>query len=400
MDNPSVSCLIITYAPTREVLDECLESLSSQTHKPDRILIADNKSETSEIVSSLPGDEIVILMLPANLGFAGAINRALSEIDTDFVLIMNFDVILESNFIEEALKGFTDEKIMCVTGKTLFMNDRKVIDNTGTLVNGHLSAYNRGVGQIDIGQYDFPDQPMGACFAAALIRRKAFEPKFVGPMDDNYFLYYEDVDWCYRMNIYGYRCSYVPTAVMYHHHSLTTRDKDVAFKYYYIQRNLLYTIVKNMKLITMIKLLLFHYRHHRMRAKVEDEFREVTARIYKSFWAAFPRLFFQRQVIQLRRKVSDTDVVNLSINERGHLDDVKLIPQITWENLRDMFARLGKFGENTKASRLSDVLELTSRYEEINPAQAFEITALFKDEDERVKDMVNHLVKKHTVADR
>jgi GT2 family glycosyltransferase len=395
MPKPSVCCLIITYNPTADVLGDCLDSLAAQTHKPDRILIADNHSATSDTVASLKREGVEKLMLRRNWGFSGAINRALRGIDEDFVLVMNFDIILDKLFIDEALKGFADDDVMCVAGKTLFYGDRRVIDNTGTLVNGLMSAYNRGVGQIDIGQYDLSDRPMGACFAAALIRRKAFAPEYVGWMDDRYFLYYEDVDWCYRMNIYGYRASYVPSAVAYHHHSLTTRGKGLMFKYYYIQRNLLYTIVKNMRLRTSMKLLAMHFIYHTRRARVERKFRPVTLKIYSSLLISLPCLLLQRLSIQRRRKASDTDIINLSIGERSHLDDILLTPKVSWDNLADIYSRLARVRGDENIRGLADILHAAAEVDKINTDMANEIRELFKNEDERIRDMLNKLFKKN-----
>lgn len=392
MDNRSVCCLIITYAPTEEILGQCLDSLTSQTHKPKRILIADNHSATSEVVSQLDRTSVDTLMLPKNYGFSGAINRAMKQIEEEFVLIMNFDIILDPKFIEEALKGFTGDDVLCVTGKTLFMGDRRVIDNTGTLVNGLMSAYNRGVGQIDIGQYDIPDRPMGACFAAALIRRKAFEKDLLGVMDDRYFLYYEDVDWCYRLNIFGYRVSYIPSAVAYHHHSLTTREKGLMFKYYYIQRNLLFTIVKNMRCRTAIKLLGMHFIYHTRRARIERKFLPVTLKIYLALLVSLPRLCLQRIPIQRRRVVSDTDVINLSIGERAHLDDVNLTPRVTWDNLADTYSRLAKVTRNEMVKGQADILSAATEADVIKPDLVAELRKLFESEDERIRGMLDELL--------
>ncbi len=392
--SPSVCCLIITYAPTSDVLGDCLDSLDAQSVKPSRVLIADNRSSGSGVVESINRSGVEKLMLPRNYGFSGAINRALDLIDEEYVLVMNFDIILDVKFIEEALKGFTGDDVLCVTGKTLFYGDKRVIDNTGTLVNGLMSAYNRGIGQIDLGQYDIPDRPMGACFAAAFIKRKAFDGELVGRMDDRYFLYYEDVDWCYRMNIFGYRTQYVPTAVAYHHHSLTTRGKGVMFKYYYIQRNLLYTIVKNMRLRTVLKLLTMHFIYHTRRARVEDGFWGVTFRIYFSLLVSLPRLWLQRIPIQRKRKVTDTEIINLSVGERSHLDDVMLTPVVSWENLVDTYSRLAVVKKDEMILGKADILKAAAESGDIAPETAAEIRDLFKDEESRIIRMIDELLKR------
>jgi hypothetical protein len=236
-----------------------------------------------------------------------------------------------------------------------------VIDNTGTLVNGLMLAYNRGVGQIDIGQYDAPDRPMGACFAAFLARRDAFRSVMrggVGLLDAGYFMYYEDIDWCYRANIFGFRTAYEPLAVAWHHHSLTTRDKPLFFKYFLIQRNLYRTIIKNMRFRTYIKLALLHARLHIRRARVEREFAPVTWRILLDMIAWKTVGLIKRIPIQLRRKISDTDIINLSIGEEGHLDDIALRPKADWNNILASLSRLKQIYPNDPALEMLPMVEI------------------------------------------
>ncbi|HDS30071.1 MAG TPA: glycosyltransferase family 2 protein [Firmicutes bacterium] len=218
-----------------------------------------------------------------------------------------------------------------------------------------MLAYNRGVGQIDIGQYDFPDQPMGACFAAFFARRDAFAPISkggVGLLDAGFFMYYEDIDWCYRANLLGKKIIYEPSAVAWHHHSLTTRDLAIFFKYHLIQRNLYRTIMKNMRFRTVVKLWLMHARFHVRRAKVEKEFAPVTWKILAEtlFWS--PAGLMKRPPIQSRRKISDTDIINLSIGEEGHLDDVTLKPKENWFNPLASLLRLQKHFPDDPACEL------------------------------------------------
>jgi hypothetical protein len=299
-------------------------------------------------------------------------------------LISNFDIIYERGWISSALKRLESEgkETVGVSGKTLFYppaGDENwpgrgpkdpplpvghgtggVIDNTGTLVNGLMLAYNRGVGQIDIGQYDAPDRPMGACFAAFLARRDAFKSIMrggVGLLDAGYFLYYEDIDWCYRANIFGFRIAYEPLAVAWHHHSLTTRDKPLFFKYFLIQRNLYRTIIKNMRFRTYIKLALLHARLHIRRARVEREFAPVTRRILLDMIAWKTVGLIKRIPIQLHRRVSDTEIINLSIGEEGHLDDIALAPKADWANVLASLERLKRVYRDDPALEMLPIVE-------------------------------------------
>ncbi len=363
IDQAQVTALIITYAPQREVLAACIDSLRNQNPSP-KIVIADNLAESDPLhkaALTFESDDCTVLIFNHNHGFGGAINRALRHIDTQYVLISNFDIVYDPDYMEAALSRLesSGDDVIGIAGKTLFYPPNAdgnwpgrgpgdpplencrgtggVIDNTGTLVNGLMLAYNRGVGQIDIGQFDAPDRPMGACFAAFLVKSRAFcsmsgQGAGIGLLDAGYFMYYEDIDWCYRANILGYKILYEPKAVAWHHHSLTTRDKPVTFKYHLIQRNLYRTIMSNMRFRTVIRLWLLHARLHIRRARVEKKFGTVTARILLETlgWGIIG--LFKRIPIQLRRVVTDTEIVDLAIGEEGHLDDITLRPSADWSN--------------------------------------------------------------------
>lgn len=370
MRSSDITALIITYAPDQGVLQACVDSLRKQTPQP-KIIIADNLAKSDpqhKVALSFKAEDTDVITYNGNFGFGGAINRALPQIKSPFIIISNFDIVYDPGWVDAALTRLrsSNKDVIGIACKTLFYppggdpdwpglgpNDPKptsigtgaVLDNTGTLVNGLMLAYNRGVGQIDIGQYDSVDRPMGACFAAFLTRTQAFRPISeggVGSLDAGYFMYYEDIDWCYRANVLGFKIIYEPKAIAWHHHSLTTRGMSLFFKYHLIQRNLYRTIIKNMKFRTFVKLWLLHARLHIRRAKIEKDFVPVTQKILTEALLWIPSGLFKRISIQLNRKVSDTDIVNLSVGEEGHLDDVTLRPQADWRNVLASLERLRK----------------------------------------------------------
>jgi len=384
-DNPKVTAIIITYAPESDVLSACVESLRAQNPVPN-IVIFDNFAlidKEHKVAKSFEEENCRVMVSGKNIGFGGAINSALRSIESEYVLISNYDIVYESSYMEAAIGRLevSGEDVVGIAGKTLFYppdadenwlgrgpddppikgrGTGGVIDNTGTLVNGLMLAYNRGVGQIDIGQYDISDRPMGACFAAFLARRDAFRPISkggVGLLDSPYFMYYEDIDWCYRANILGYKILFEPGAVAWHHHSLTTRDKSVFFKYHLIQRNLYRTIMKNMRFRAVIRLWAFHARMHLRRARVEKEFGTVTGQILFETLAWAVVGLFKRAPIQPRRKFTDTGIVNLSIGEEGHLDDISLEPKADWHNPLASLKRLESRFPDDPACELIPLIE-------------------------------------------
>jgi len=184
----------------------------------------------------------------------------------------------------------------------------------------------------------------------------------VGMLDAGYFMYYEDIDWCYRANALGFRIMYEPAAIAWHHHSLTTRELPLFFKYHLIQRNLYRTIMKNMRFRTVVKLWALHARLHIRRARIEKQFGGVTARILLETLAWAPIGLFKRIPVQTHRKIPDADIINLSIGEEGHLDDVLLRPRTEWSNPLASLERLSRINPDDPACDLiSAISELSEK---------------------------------------
>ena len=152
--------------------------------------------------------------------------------------------------------------------KMLRFDDRGVIDATGDTLRWSGVALQRGQGERDRGQYDRPERVFSACAGAALYRRSAFAE--VGPFDEAFFAYLEDVDWGFRAQLLGHGCLYVPTAIAYHVGSASTRreGKPDPFFYGLPRRNDVWLVLKNYPgsaLLRAAPLLLVESRRPRLR---------------------------------------------------------------------------------------------------------------------------------------
>jgi GT2 family glycosyltransferase len=290
------------------------------------------------LIATSPG---IRLVRPGrNLGFAGGVNRGIEAASGDLVLVLNFDVELAADCVSQLVTVIgTDEGLAGVAPKTVFMHDRHLIDNVGTRIDGQAVAYHVGIGQLDIGQYDVSEPVFGACFAAALLRKSAFAPDAVGPLDERYFMYYEDVDWCYRANILGWRFRTAPQAVVAHVHSASVRHLDYAFKRYLLERNLLHTVVKNVETPRMSWLVLRRSLVHLLRASGRRPYWRAGLRAVADFARESPRDWTARAPLQRRRRVSDRAVFALSAGEGVHFDPVRLAPRYTLDALEAMYRR-------------------------------------------------------------
>jgi len=221
----------------------------------------------------------------------------------------------------------------------LFLHDRVLIDSVGTAIDPEGAAFNRGIGQLDIGQFDVEELVMGACFGATLIRREAFLPQRVGPLDENFFLYYEDVDWSVRATLLGEEFWSAPAARVYHVHSATTREQAYAFKYRLIERNLMFTVFKNFELRRAVKIHVKRSRSH-ARNVLRRRFPIASLRVLAGTVTGPARYWEFRKRMQRRRVRSDIDLFKLTFGEQPHFDPVHYAPTYGWATLDAMLKRL------------------------------------------------------------
>lgn len=238
---PIVSVIIVNYNGLKFLID-CLKSLIDQSYAGFEIVVVDNASEDGSIEfieSEFP--EVKVIKNLDNLGYAGGLNAGIRETRGPYIMTLNNDTRVEPRCIErlvEAMAG--DECIgMCAT-KMLFPDQR--INSTGISITRSGAAWDRGIFEVDKGQYDASEEIFAPCAGAALYRRAMLNE--IGLFDEDFFLYIEDVDLGFRGHLSGWKCLYVPGAVVYHHQGGTAgfmSDMSV----YYGNRNILWYPVKD-----------------------------------------------------------------------------------------------------------------------------------------------------------
>ena len=220
-----VTVAVLNY-DGRRLLDVVMPSvlaLSGIEHA--RVLVVDNGSSdgsADHVRASWPAAEV--LAIPHNVGVAAALNRAVRASDTELVALLNNDIELEPGWLTALVEALdAHPEAASASGKMLRFDDRLTIDATGDLLLWSGAVANRGRGMRDEGQFDSPQAVFAACAGAALYRRAAFAR--VGPFDESFFAYLEDIDWGVRAQLAGFSSRYVPAAVAYHMGSATTSSR-------------------------------------------------------------------------------------------------------------------------------------------------------------------------------
>lgn len=247
--------IILQYNNIKDTLI-CLKSLKKLqiTNYKVQITVIDNGSENIQYyLPALSSSQVKIILNKKNLGFAAGNNigiRYALKNDADYILLLNNDTLIDKNLTSELLKtAESDEKIGIVAPKIYFApgfefhknhyskNQRgKVIWYAGGIID-LLNVYGHhiGVDEVDKGQYDKIKETDFASGCCMFVKKKVFE--IIGLLDEKYFLYYEDLDFCLRAKKAGFKIIYAPKAIVWHKNAGSAGGSGSKIQDFYITRS-------------------------------------------------------------------------------------------------------------------------------------------------------------------
>lgn len=208
------------------------------------IIIIDNGSPDGSVEfirQNYPNVKLV--ELKSNMGYSVGLNIGIEQSKSKYVIALNNDTTLDPNWLKELVNASeSDVHIGSCQPKILSQNNPEIIDSVGLAINKNGDVLQVGAQEQDKGQYNRPKELLGACSASIMYRRNAI--LHIGCFDPDFFAYFEDVDVALRLNRAGWKCLYVPKAIVYHHGSATSIENSF-FKTYLLERNQYYYKIKN-----------------------------------------------------------------------------------------------------------------------------------------------------------
>jgi GT2 family glycosyltransferase len=191
-------------------------SLAAQTQEPAEVIVVDNGSTDGTLRwLAREAPQARVLAQGRNTGFAVAANRGLLAARTEFVALVNTDVVLAPGWIEVmAARLAAEPGCASVACKMVRLADATILDDCGDVLRRDGVCEQRGHGRRDDGRWDTPGEVFGASAGAALYRRSAVRE--AGAFDERFFSYLEDVDLALRLRLSGWKCAYEPRAVVRH----------------------------------------------------------------------------------------------------------------------------------------------------------------------------------------
>jgi len=266
---PSVGIIILNWN-SYDVTARCLESFSQVDYSNYEVILVDNGSSDDSGNKLLEGFPwITLLKNDKNLGFTGGNNTGIRyavERKLDYIMLLNNDTVVTEKFLTVLIDSIkSDPKIGAIQPKILYYKAQDTIWNAGGTYIAFLGiAPSRGDGEKDNGQYDkrFDTRWItGCCF---LLPRQIVEE--IGPLDDKFFIYFEDADWSFKIRKLGKRLLYEPGAFIYHEAGMSDNNRDKnkegnvsPFAHYQGVRNHLFMIRRYSRGLNLIGCWLFQF---------------------------------------------------------------------------------------------------------------------------------------------
>jgi hypothetical protein len=245
-----ISAIILNWNGKRH-LKECLESLGNQTYRDFETIFVDNGSSDGSVRyvrENFP--DVRILALSKNTGFSKGNNEGIKIAKGEYIALLNNDTRVDRYWLEELYGSICKHpEISFFASKIIYYDETEKIDSAG-------DGYAICGAPFKIGHYENRSKysqekiVFGACAGASLYKKEMLND--IGLLDDDFFAIYEDGDLNFRAQLRGYKCLFVPSAIVYHKGSSSIGTLS-DFYVYYGQRNVEYVYIKNMPFLLILK---------------------------------------------------------------------------------------------------------------------------------------------------
>lgn len=234
-------CVVIAAWNQVEKTLACLETVAAQSYPDYALVLVDNGSKQSfQEILGTDYPQVKVLTNRRNLGFAGGYNTGLRYGLTkgyELFFLLNNDTLLAPDCLQRLVEGAAREPdVGLFTAKIYYASDRCRIWTVGNLLRPWLLEVSHGgEKELDDGQWDQPRPIDFAPFCGVLLKRKLLDS--IGLLDEEFFLYYEDMDYCRRARQAGFELRLIPAARIWHAVSTSAGGRDSPVERYWMAQS-------------------------------------------------------------------------------------------------------------------------------------------------------------------
>jgi len=278
MDEPLVSVIVLNYN-AGELLLNCIDSLKRSEYRNLEIIVVDNiSSDNSQIKCKQKFPEIKLIQNNENTGYCGGNNTGIKEAKGEFIVILNPDTIVKSNWLKELILAHNEFGDGLYQPKILSLNEEDVIQSTGNMLHVFGFGFARDKGKKITDKKEEIEKIGYASGTCLFTSREVIEK--VGLLDEFLFLYHDDLDLGWRAAQIGVNSYYVPKSIIYHVESYSLKWSSK--KFYWLERNRKYCIqthyskdtykkMKNSLILVDLFVWMFYFSKGFLGAKIKAE---------------------------------------------------------------------------------------------------------------------------------
>jgi GT2 family glycosyltransferase len=309
--NQKISILVINYNGTKWIR-KCLDSLLSQTYKNIEVIVIDNdsKDDSNEIIKK-EYPQVTLFEMGKNTGFATAVNKGVELCNGELVMLFNLDAWIDNTMLENLLKEKNDKNLDVIAPLEYTYEKQKQHEQYSTCIDilGH-SVVGEGLKNFFL---------TGAC-----ILFEKVEYLNTGGLDSDFFMYFEEVDWFWRLHLQGKKIGYSVSEKIYHKGAGTTGSGIKYNTFLWRNQNTLQMLLKNYRWYNLVWVLPIYS----MINIAEMVFflvlgkPKISLSYLEGFWfnvQHLPRTLKKRKIVQDQRKMPDSYIISKMYHGIGKL---------------------------------------------------------------------------------
>jgi GT2 family glycosyltransferase len=235
-----VTVVIPTLSADRRLV-ECLEALAKQTRRDFEVTIVDNSGKGLVRAGEAGRRGARVIEPGRNVGVGAAINMGFHQSRSPFLAVLNDDAAPRADWTRELVAAAEAHPEAGMFASQVRFYGEEHLDSAGMVIARDGSSKQRGH-LFPAGEFEREEEVLLPSASAALYRRAMLDQ--IGLFDEDFFLYCEDTDLGLRARWAGWKCIYVPGAVVEHHYSHSA-GRASRLKAYYVERNRLFVAAKN-----------------------------------------------------------------------------------------------------------------------------------------------------------
>lgn len=241
-----VSVVLVNFRGAGDTI-EAIRHLGELDWPQDKleIVVVENASgddSAARIRAAAPHVKLVVSK--TNDGFAGGCNRGVAASTGEFIALLNNDARPDKAWIKAAVDKFAESDDIGAVASRVLDWDGKLVDFIGSAMTWYGMGYKPFTAEPIPKTPDVPQDVLFGTGAAMFVRRSVYDA--LGGFDERYFMFFEDVDLGWRLNLRGWRFAYVPESLAYHKHHASMAEFGPYKETYLLERNALYTLYKNL----------------------------------------------------------------------------------------------------------------------------------------------------------